>query len=451
MKTVGRRSVVLYILLACFALGVGFLYFKIFRDGSRWITQPYNGHIYAEDAVAETGSIYDRNDLLLAKSEDGSRIYSDNGDIRRALLHTVGDSSGYISTSVQSMLRSELMGYNVVTGLNKTPLADMGLNDINLTLDAEICAEVYNAFGGKNGAAIMYNYKTGEVICKVSAPTYDPGDVPEDLNENEEYDGVFVDNTISSSYTPGSVFKVVTAICAMENLDDWDERTYYCDGESEFSDGTVTCLDSHGEVDMETAMMYSCNSYFSELAVDLGPAKLMKTAEELGFNKNFKFHDFTTAKSEISLNGKMKESDLGWSGIGQYTLTANPTHLMCLMGAIANGGSFVEPTITGGGFGKSLSTTELMSSSIASEISDIMRTAVTDYYGDSMFEGMEVCAKTGTAEVGQGKEPNAWMIGFARNEDTPYAFAVCVEEGGSGYDTAGNIASLMMTMARDRL
>jgi peptidoglycan glycosyltransferase len=452
MKTVGRRSIVLYILLACFIAGVGFLFFKVCVNGSQWVTQAYNGHIYAEDATAVTGTISDRNNLLLAETEDSSRQYSDNETIRRALLHTVGDSSGYIGTSIQAMLRSKLMGYNLITGLNRTPLTDIGFNNMQLSLDAEICAAAYEGLNGKNGAVIMYNYKTGEIICKVSAPSYDPGNVPEDLSTNDEYEGVFVDNTISSAYTPGSIFKVVTAICAMENLDDWDTRTYNCEERTQFEGGDVTCLDYHGEINMQTAMMYSCNCYFAQLAVDLGPKKLMATAQELGFNVSIDFTDFSTAKSAISVNSKTAEVNIGWAGVGQYTVTVNPTHFMCIMAAIANGGSYIEPTVTTNSiFGSGGSETKIMSASIASQMKQMLRNNVENYYGDDMFSGMEVCAKTGTAEVGDDKEPNAWMVGFSANDDTPYAFAVCVEEGGSGYSAAGSIASTIMTMARDRI
>ena len=76
----------------------------------------------------------------------------------------------------------------------------------------------------------------------------------------------------------------------------------------------------------------------------------------------------------------------------------------------------------------------------------MLRYNVTGDYGDSMFPGMSVCAKTGTAEV-NGKQPHGWIVGFSQNEDTPFAFAVVVEEGGYGRTSAGNIASALMQAA----
>ena len=71
--------------------------------------------------------------MVLAKTEDGSRVYAESEDIRRALLHTVGDSSGYIGTAVQAVHRSQLVGYNPITGLARTVLSDLG-NNLVLTV-----------------------------------------------------------------------------------------------------------------------------------------------------------------------------------------------------------------------------------------------------------------------------------------------------------------------------
>ena len=86
----------------------------------------------------------------------------------------------------------------------------------------------------------------------------------------------------------------------------------------------------------------------------------------------------------------------------------------------------------------------MLSSNTANQLKNIMRYTVKNRYGDSMFPKMEVCAKTGTAEVGEGKLPHGWMVGFSQNKDFPYAFAVVVENSGYGIKTAGPIASSIM-------
>ena len=297
MKTTGFRSFVLYILLFAFCGGFVWFLINLALNGSTWATQPYNGHIYGDDTAVSAGTITDRSGMVLAKTEDGSRVYAESEDIRRALLHTVGDSSGYIGTAVQAVHRSQLVGYNPITGLARTVLSDLG-NNLVLTVDANASAAAYNAFNGRNGSAFVYNYKTGEVLVKVSAPTYDPMNVPEDLNDNEEYNGVFLDHTLSSTYTPGSIFKLVTAAAAMEYLPDWDTRTYTCEEEMDIGSGKVTCLNYHGELNLEQALGYSCNLYFAQLAEDIGAENLKKKAEEMGFGKNFSFDSVTTDQKQ---------------------------------------------------------------------------------------------------------------------------------------------------------
>lgn len=90
---------------------------------------------------------------------------------------------------------------------------------------------------------------------------------------------------------------------------------------------------------------------------------------------------------------------------------------------------------------------QLVQADTAAKLKEAMRYNVTSEYGDNLFPNMAVCAKTGTAEVGGGKEPNAWMVGFSSNEQTPYAFAVVVENGASGIRAAGGVASAMMAEA----
>ena len=76
----------------------------------------------------------------------------------------------------------------------------------------------------------------------------------------------------------------------------------------------------------------------------------------------------------------------------------------------------------------------------------MLRENVSDYYGDALFPDLQAGAKTGTAEVGEGKEDTAWIIGFLQNPKTPYAFAVVIEEGGSGYRAAGSVASEVLAV-----
>jgi peptidoglycan glycosyltransferase len=131
-----------------------------------------------------------------------------------------------------------------------------------------------------------------------------------------------------------------------------------------------------------------------------------------------------------------------------------------MMGAIANGGTPVKPYVveritTQFGLptqvGRTQNEAQLFKKETADRLKTYMRYNVSSYYGDKRFPGLAVCAKTGTAEVGGGKDPNGWMVGFSSNSDTPLAFAIVVENSKSGMTSAGEIASALMTAAAKTL
>ncbi len=449
MKTVGFRSFALYILLFAFLGGVGWLLFNLTLHGSQWAMQPYNSHIYDKDATVTLGDIEDRDGVLLATTTDGRRSYNQDETTRRALLHTVGDSAGFISTSAQYTLRTKLTGYNLITGLNDTVFNHMG-STVHLSIDAMACTAAYQAMNGRNGGAIFNNYQTGDILCKVSAPSYDPENVPQDIDTNDAYRGAYLDNTLSGSFTPGSIFKLVTSTAAMRKWpDSWSARTYECWGSEEIGGGSVTCLGSHGELDMGAALGHSCNLYFAKLANDIGAADLQKTAEELGFNHSLEFGSIQISPSEAKLEGA-NPNQLGWAGVGQHTVLANPYHMMTIMGAIAQGGEYVQPRLTGdsGLFeGLSGSSRKLFSAAEAANLKEMMRADVRDYYGDYWFpEGLNVCAKTGTGEVGESQDPNCWVVGFCDSAAYPIAFAVLVEDTNNSLEDAGGVVSAVLNV-----
>ena len=102
------------------------------------------------------------------------------------------------------------------------------------------------------------------------------------------------------------------------------------------SDGTktVTCFEENGDVDLQEALAQSCNVFFAKLAVALGKDKMTKYAEEMGFNDSIKFDRFETAKSKYDVS-KADENQLGWSGVGQYTVLETPMNMAMISAAIA--------------------------------------------------------------------------------------------------------------------
>lgn len=458
MKKTRTRSIIVYFLVAGFFVGLGFFLFKLTVHAEDWAINPINAHLSGQE-LEGAGKILDRNKKVLAQSSDGKRLYNENEAVRRAVLHTIGDGSINITTSIQNQFSADLFGYNLITGLGAPKFLTMA-KDIHLTLDSELCRIASEKLGSYKGAVCLYNYKTGEILCMVSKPTYDPYQIPDFSDEtDDQYEGAYLNRVLSSSFTPGSVFKVVTSAAAIDCLPDLYEKEFYCPGNIEVGGETITCMEHHGTIDFEDGMAKSCNIVFAELAMELGKERMTMEAEKLGFNESFSIDGIPIQKSVYHVENAT-EADLGWSGIGQQNDLVNPAHLMKIMGAIANGGAPVEPYLISSmtssfginsHAGRTKVGDQMMSAGTANQLKEVMRYTTRSQYGDSMFPGLTVCSKTGTAEVGKGKNPHAWMTGFSTDEDCPLAFAIIVENSGYGYRQAGPIATAIMTAAAESI
>jgi len=451
MRRITGRALALVAILLGFAAGVAILAGSFVLNGAKWATNRANGHIYTGGAIARAGSVLDRNGAILAQTKDGKRDMPGGAALRRATLHAVGDPQGFISTGAHSAFRSDLTGYSALSGIYNVARYGKG-SDVRLTIDSKLCAAAWQALNGRKGAVGVYNYKTGEVLCMVSAPSYDPLNKPRDIDTNPAYDAVYLNRFLHGLFTPGSTFKIITAACAMENMPDIDNRAFTCTGRYATGEGYVTCRAKHGSLGLEKAMNVSCNSVFAQLAVELGEGKLIKTAEAMGFNQTYHSDKIPLAISRFPA-AKRDSLELGWTGVGQHTTLANPCQMMILMGAIANGGHGIAPrlvvsTITPNGTtmpaGRAR-TAMRIDPDIASRLRVMLRSDVTAAYDPTGRKtgDLQLCGKTGTAEV-DGKQPHAWFVGFSLNPDKPYAIVVVGENAGSGQAVAFEIAARVM-------
>ena len=149
--------------------------------------------------------------------------------------------------------------------------------------------------------------------------------------------------------------------------------------------------------------------------------------------------------------------NLAWTGIGQWEDMINPCSMMVYMGAIANGGEATHPNIVKPTtfMGKQIDkittkTTNMIDSTTAASLTEMMANNVVSHYGSENFPGLNLCAKSGTAEVGDYKEPHAWFAGFLNDDSNPYAFIVLVENSGYGADVAGAVANTVMQAVVNR-
>lgn len=443
MKWLHHRCVVVIPVVALFLAGILLYYTKLGFLGSEWATYPANKHIYNNGVIEKAGDITDKNGTVLATTTDGKRNYNSNSDIRKATVHAVGDLKGYVSTGMQSAYLASLCGYDAVNGVYN--VSGLG-NNIELTIDSSLCVKAMNALGSYSGAVGIYNYKTGELVCMASTPTFDPASSNEPSGN-----GVYVNRFLSGVYAPGSIFKLVTTLGALENLKDSTEMKFNCNYGVTIMDERLTCMGRHGDTDLDNALVYSCNAFFAQTALKLGRSTMTKTAEKVGFNKTLKMDGIECATSKYSV-AEANDIDFGWSGIGQQNDLVNPYQYLSFMGAIANDGVCISPYIinkitSSNGIqlrGADKNKSRMLSSDDAKRMSEMMRNNVAKNYGDYRFPGLNVCGKTGTAEIGKGATPHSWFVGFIDDEEKPYAFVVVVENAGSGNGVALQIASKVL-------
>ena len=455
MKMITKRGIFLWILSALFVAGIVFLTVSFVSHGDEWAMKRYNRHLYSNGELIGAGTIYDTNDKVLAETVDGERKYSNSKLTRKSTLHVVGDPKNFISTGVQSTFDSKLTGYNIMFGVYNIERYGKG-NDMKLTIDSDICDTAYKLLDGRKGTIGIVNYKTGDIVCSVSSPSYDVNNVPDNLDTSEYYEGVYINRLLSAHYVPGSTFKIVTAVCAIENIPDIYERTWECHGAYQPEKGVeIKCNANHGgSITFKDALAKSCNSAFAQIAIELGEDKLNETAKELGIGSKI------TVSGEIkAFEGKFDVKNaaddlLGWTGIGQGETRIAPITMLRIVSAIANEGNVVSFNIVddfANQAGKALNVTlptnkvTLMSAETAAQIKSMMRYNVQEQYGDSRYPGLNLCAKSGTAQIDSNENHNiAWFTGFMDDENNPYAFVVVVENGNSGSKTAGPIANKIL-------
>lgn len=454
MKRVHRRSAVLLVLVFLLIGGLGYFLFQYVTQGGQWVGFAANRHLYQNGKMVGAGRVLDRSgEYWLSYPNENGRQYNSDPTIRRATLHAVGDLQGNIATGALRMFSDKLSGYNMVTGVYG--LNGKG-NDLYLTIDAEVCAAAYKALDGRSGAVGVYNYKTGDILAMVSSKGFDPTDPPTITEENaDQYEGIYVNRFFSSTFTPGSVFKLVTTAAALDCLPDVESRTFTCTGKTNIGGETITCPKAHGTLTFEQALAVSCNTTYAQLATEIGGSNLYTYAESAGLLSRLDVDGILTAAGRYDY-AEATEGELAWSGIGQYHDLVNPCSFLYYMGSVANGGRAAKPRIiskltTSGGFPLSIQMTangeRTLSASTASRLKDMMRYNVENNYGDGNYPGLTLCAKSGTAEVGGGKEPHAWFAGFCANEKYPLAFVVVLENGGAGSSKAGPVANQVLQAA----
>lgn len=431
---------------------IGFLFFiaEYSFNAEKWITEEGSPHIYNGKDNINTGVVTDRDNVILLDMREG-RTYSNIEAIRKSTVHWVGDRPGNVRAPALSQYAWDMIGYDTFNGLYS--YGDSG-GVAKLTLSAEVQQVALEALGDYQGTVAVYNYKTGEILCAVSTPTFDPDNPPPETPQDSFYYNRFA----WGLYPPGSIFKIVTTAAALEEIPDIENQVFQCRGEYKIGEKTIRCDagTAHGSQNLKSAFRNSCNCAFAELALQLGGDTLQKYVEKFGLVSEMSVDgvtisagNFTTEKEDPAIQGN--DFEVAWSSIGQYKDEINPCSFMTFVGAIANDGVTVTPYVVmevgcdgAVSYAAQTQTGErILSEKTARLVQEYMENNVQTKYGAENFPGMTVGAKTGTAEV-DGEDSNAMFAGIVTDEAYPLAFIVVVENGGYGRSVCVPIASRVL-------
>ena len=453
MKKVSGRAIFPLILAIVLLAGTVLLCVRYFAKADEWVTFSGSPHVYT-GVNLDGGVVTDRDGTLLLDSTDG-RTYSADAVTRTATMHLLGDRYGYIQAPLLGSFADDMIGFDKINGLYGAEGTEA---NAALTLSAAAQTAAYQALGNYHGTVGVYNYKTGEILCAVTSPSYDPDNMPDvDADTSGAYDGVYVNRFFQAAYTPGSIFKIVTLAAAIETVPDWENLTFTCEGKTIIGGQEIICEGVHGTITLKQALAHSCNVAFGELAGKVGTKALMEYAEKLGLSESFECDGIPVKAGTVDLKDA-DAGDLAWAGIGQYTDQVNALTFMRAMGRIAGGGTGAEPylmaKITRGEKtayeAKTETSSRALKAETAAKLTEYLRNNVATMYGDWQFGGLNVCAKSGTAEH-EGETADAMFAGFCVDENCPLAFVVFVENGGSGSVVAAPIAAKVLQVCAAEL
>ncbi len=454
MNRVTKRTWLMGVFILVLVLGMTFFLGEYAMNASKWAVFQGSPHVYNNTNIG-LGTLMDRDGLILLDIT-GQRAYAADAAIRKSTLHWVGDRKGYINAAAVSNYAAEMAGFDLINGLYS---ADGTGGKLYLTLSAEAQTAALKAMNGRKGTVGVYNYKTGEILCAITTPTYDPDNVPDiEGDTTGAYSGVYVNRFIRSAYVPGSIFKVVTTATALDCVEGIEEMTFTCTGRREYGTEAVTCQKAHGTVDLKQALAKSCNCAFSQIADAVGRKNMQSYVEKFGITASLEFDGITTVKGKYDISAAADVS-FAWSCIGQYTDLVNPAQFMTFMGAIANGGAAAEPylvsQVQGGGEityeAKTQNGQQILSPEVASVLTEYMRNNVVATYGADSFPNVKVCGKSGTSELGGDLEPNAMFSGFIDDDRYPLAFVAVIEGGGAGARACVPVLNKVLTVCMDIL
>lgn len=301
--------------------------------------------------------------------------------------------------------------------------------DVRSTLDVRVQAATAAAFGATVGGVVVLDPGSGDLLGAVSAHEIDPN------HYVGARDVAPFNRALSGLYPPGSALKAVTAAAALDSGMIRPETRLT--GPKEYQGVRNFESSAYASLDFATALKFSVNTAFAQVAQDLGARRLTKYAERFGFNRS---PSMPLGAATSSFPFPEDDSDLMWGSIGQAQVLATPLQMASVAATIANDGVRMEPRSS---LGEKKEGVRVTRRRVAHTLAGLMEAVVEGGTGTgARIAGVRVAGKTGTAEVDvDGERRNhAWFITFAPVESPAVAVAVVSEYGGIGGRVAAPLA-----------
>jgi len=345
--------------------------------------------------------------------------------------------------------------------------------DLKLTIDLDLQVVAELAMADKRGAVVALDPRTGEVLALVSTPAYDPNQFVGRIDTkvygaltSNPYKPLF-NRAVQAQQAPGSTFKPIMALAALESGEIDENYTVNCPGGANWFGRWFEChkKGGHGRVNLRTAIAQSCDVFFYSVGNKIGIDKIAEYAELAGLGKKTGL-DLPGEKEGLVPSSRWKirtQREKWYAGetisvsVGQGALTVTPLQLAHAIGGLAMGGTWMKPHLVKEEKGKDdkpaepLHKAKFNPENIAKVTGGMY--AVVNEWGTaaaSRIPGIEFCGKTGSAQLvshefskgknlGEAFEANAWFVGFAPRQTPEIVVSVLFENGGHG-DRAGLIA-----------
>ena len=354
--------------------------------------------------------------------------------------------------------------------------------DITLTLHAPLQSFSRKSLRGHSGSLVVMDVQNGDILAMISTPSFDPNKMIRGIDERDWNNMLgherkpLMNKALRGLYAPGSTFKMLVMLAALENGVIDESFTVNCTGQFDYGNEVYHCWrpEGHGQLGLVQAVAQSCDSFFYELALRTGIDNLEKMAKKFGLGALTGLQ-VRGEKTGIvpSRDWKRANYETAWrsgetviTGIGQGYLLATPLQLTCMIAALANGGRKITPRVTHmvpavppQNLGLSPKNMELIKNALYAVVNQPDGTA---YSSSLLIKGARMAGKTGTVQVRRislaereaGIIPNEeldWhlrdhslFVGYAPHNKPRYAIAVVVEHGGGGAQVAAPIARDVM-------